>query len=207
MKKELFASFAILVATAMSACTQPTSPNVPSHASIRQNGNELTPDRIDNGVYVYSLANAPFTLLVPSMDTKGKRYRADITQVRICARTDSALFKPIVAGANMQDTCLNSGNGLYNSANQAVSGINLMVGTWNNVVEGINVPGPTYNTIDVRQMLSYKRPRLCFNSNPACTHVAYLKPGTKLYVAVFADMNGNSIIDKGEFTLIELDLH
>jgi hypothetical protein len=209
MKKNALKSLLILSAGLLATGTQLCKASVPLHAVIEQNGKQQDLKQDDNGVYVYAVDDAPFSLLVPSMDAKGNKYPADSTQVRVCARTTPDIFKEIVVGANVQDTCLNSGSGMYNSSAQAASGMNLLVGTWSNVAEGLNASGSSYNTINFSRLLNYKYKmgRGCKANSPACAHASNVSPGSKIYLVVFADMNGNNVIDADEYTLIELDIH
>lgn len=206
----------ILVASFMSACASinPSSNNQILHSTIAQGGRQLSPDSAVDGMYKYSIAGGSFSILIPSADINGKKYDPTHAEIRICASTNPLDLHGVVTGANPQDThCLNSMGGLRPSIDKVSKGIYLLVsnGRWKNEIFGFNDAGLTYNSLNIRSMLVFKNHQWCvFNSPGGCkidrSNSAALPVGSKVYMAVFVDMNGNNVMDPGELTLMEIDI-
>jgi hypothetical protein len=182
------------------------------HSIIAQGGTQLTSTSTQTEIHKYSITSGPFSILVPNTDAKGKAYDVGHTPILICASTDPSIFQGVMDGLSPQDSpCLNIANGLWASPGQSGRGIDLMVsnGHWHNSIIGLGVQGPTYTTLNIGRTIDFKHlhhgcPGAVKNCAPQIPSTPF--NGTKIYMIVFVDMNGNNKLDSGEYTLIELDL-
>jgi len=205
----------ILVAASLVAGCASVAPshNVPAlHSIIAQGGAQLTSTSTQTEIHKYSITSGPFSILVPNTDAKGNAYDVGHTPILVCASTDPSIFQGVVVGLSPQDSpCLNIANGLWASPEGSAKGIDLMVsnGHWHNAILGLGVPGRMYTTLNVRRTIDFKHlHRGCPPAVQNCVPHVPTTPfnGSKIYMIVFVDMNGNSKLDSGEYTLIELDL-
>jgi hypothetical protein len=203
----------VAAASTLAACASivPVG-ELPPHAAVTQNGRLLVPAVESYGVYTYSLKNAPFSIVVPNTDMRGRQQDAGHVPILVCASTSPSIFQGIAVGRSIGAMpCLNGATSMARSTDETPEGVELMLSTGNghnNFDDLHTVLGPGYTTVNVRKIIDFKVVgRVCFGKNGTnCRdkreEIAF--GGGNLYLIVFTDMNRNHAADAGEYTLLTL---
>lgn len=170
---------------------------------VIQNGKTISFGGYEGAARVYSIASGAFSISLASPPPD--------VPVRICAAKDAVLFSNVVEGQGLaQSVCFNPGAALVKSTSETANGVTLLVDDgsgYNHIDAEFRRDARGMSTIQVHKVEYLLRSRVCSASVPprcrSATEPQALHSGT-VYAIVFADRNGNTQIDAGEFEFMAL---